>query len=121
MNKQNSTLAERIGTITRSIASGSNACGTLMSRDGRINTAFIEASVRPTLGVYEGELAVLRKERDALLRDVETKRFALETAVANSGSLYPSLPGRSSAQAVGFSRFSYGVPWCGCLNRLFRP
>ncbi len=92
MNDPNSnTLAERLGTITRSIASGNNACGTLIGRDGRVNTAFIAEAVRPTLGVYEGELAVLRKERDALLRDVEVKRFALETAVAN----IPGITGNS--------------------------
>ncbi len=86
------TLADRIGAITRSIASGNNACGSLMGKDGRVNIPFIEASVRPTLEVYECELAELRKERDALLRDIEAKRFALEAAVAN----IPALTGNAS-------------------------
>ena len=84
MNTNNNTLAERLGAISRSIASGNNACGTLIDRSsGRLNTAFVEASVRPTLEVYEGELAQLRSENAALRRDVEAKRFALETAVSN--------------------------------------
>ncbi len=84
MNTQNTTLAERIGAITRSIASGHNACGTLIDRQsGSLNTGFIAEAVRPTLEQYEGELAQLRKENADLRRDVEAKRFALESAVAN--------------------------------------
>ncbi len=88
MNTPNTTLAERLGTITRNIASGNNACGSLIDRQsGQLNHAFIVEAVRPTLDVYEGELTELRRERDALLRDVEIKRFALETAVANIPAL----------------------------------
>ncbi len=87
------TLADRIGAITNSIASGNNACGSLISKQtGQLNHAFIEESVRPTLEQYEGELAELRKERDALLREVEVKRFALEAVVAN----IPALTGNAS-------------------------
>ncbi len=83
MNTPNNTLAERLGAITRSIASGANACGTLIAQDGRLNLAFVEASVKPTLEVYEDELAQLRRENEALSRDGEIKRQALESAVAN--------------------------------------
>ncbi len=84
MSTTNTTLADRISAITNSIASGNNACGTLISKQtGQLNHEFIAKSVRPTLEQYEGELADLRRERDALLRDIEAKRFALEAAVAN--------------------------------------
>ena len=79
MSTTNTTLADRIGAITNSIASGNNACGSLISKQtGQLNHAFIEESVRPTLEQYEGELADLRKERDALLREVAVLILLLE-------------------------------------------
>ncbi len=91
---QHDTLAERTATITRSIASGNNACGTLIDRAGRVNEAFIAQSVRPTLAVYENEAEQLRRENAALRRDVENKRQALESAVAN-------IPGIKDIPGVG--------------------
>ncbi len=96
MNTQNNTLAERLGAITRSIASGANACGTLMGQDGRLNTAFVAAAARPTLEVYESELAQLRREITELRRDAEIKRHALESAVANIHDI-AAIPGVGDA------------------------
>ncbi len=87
MNKPNTIqhdlVAERTATIVRSIASGNNACGTLIGKDGRLNVAFLEASVRPTLEVCIDEAEQLRREVAALRREMEAKQFALECAVAN--------------------------------------
>lgn len=96
MSTQNNTLAERLGAITRSIASGANACGTLISKDGRLNLAFVEASVKPTLAVYETEAEQLRRENAALRHDLEAKKFALECAVANIHDI-GALPGVGDA------------------------
>ncbi len=95
-NSMPGTLADRIATITRSIASGNNACGSLIDRDGRVNGAFLALSIQPTLEIYEREAAELRQQRDELLRDIEAKRAALESAVAN----IPAITGNPSVLAA---------------------
>ncbi len=94
---QHDVVAERTAAIVRSIASGNNACGTLFERQsGSLNTAFIAEAVRPTLAVYEDEAEQLRRENAALRRDVESKRQALESAVANIHDI-ASIPGVGDA------------------------
>ncbi len=63
------TLLEREAAILRSIASGNNACGTLMTAGGVLNEAFIRQAVRPTLIVYEQEAAHLRNDNTTLRAD----------------------------------------------------
>ncbi len=93
----NSTIDERVGAVVRSIASGNNACGTLFERQsGSLNTAFIAEAVRPTLAVYEDEIEQLRRENAALRVEIETKRQALESAVANIRNL-AAIPGVGDA------------------------
>lgn len=77
------TLADRTDAIVRSIASGNNACGSLLAADGRVNEAFIAKSVRPTLEVYEQEAEQLRQDRARVSQESEARRQTLEFIRAN--------------------------------------
>jgi hypothetical protein len=82
-NIQHDLVAERTATIVRNIVSGNNACGTLIDAQGRLNTAFVAEAVRPAVQVCIEEANMLRRDNDALRRDIEAKRFALEFIAAN--------------------------------------
>ena len=84
MCNSSKTITERLDTITRSIASGNNACGTLIDRqNGSVNTSFIAEAARPTLNIYEAEAKQLREDIAKLSHEVEMKRQALECAISN--------------------------------------
>ena len=100
---QHNTLAERTGTIVRSIASGNNACGTLISRDGRINEAFIAESVRPTLEVYEQEADELRMVRSRLSQESEERRQALAFVYSNAYSQLPADVAERVRKVLGYA------------------
>ncbi len=70
---QHDTLGTRIETIVRSIASGDNACGSLMDGKGCLNLDFLRSSVKPTLAVYEFEADALRADKMALSRESEER------------------------------------------------
>jgi hypothetical protein len=95
MSTPRTPLAERTAAIVRSIASGNNACGTLMDKQGRLNTAFIEEAVRPTLDVYEREADELRVDRARVSSDSENRRQCLEYIYSNAhGRLPPDVAAR---------------------------
>ncbi len=104
MNTPHNTLAERTSAIVRSIASGNNACGTLVDRNGRVNEAFLAASVRPTLDVYEREAMELRDERNRLSRESEERRRILEFVYSNAGGQLPPEVNASLSRALGYAR-----------------
>ena len=78
-------VAERTDTIIRNVASGNNACGTLMDAQGRLNTAFVAEAARPVVKICIEESDMLRRDLEALRHDIEAKRFALEFIAANLG------------------------------------
>lgn len=78
-----SVLEERVETIVRSIMSGNNACGTLFEAAAKGDAEYFKPCIRATLSVYDDELKQAKADRDAALRDVELKRYALETVVSN--------------------------------------
>ncbi len=100
---QHNTLGERIATITRSIASGNNACGTLIDQQGRLNEAFIAQSIRPTLDVYEREANDLRADRARLSQESENRRQCLEFIYANAVCQLPHDVADRLCQVLGYA------------------
>lgn len=68
------TLIEREDAIIRSLASGNNACGSLIGPDGRLNLAFVRQALRPTLAVYEQEAEQLRRDNAIVRAQAESLR-----------------------------------------------
>ncbi len=99
------TLLEREAAIFRGIASGNNACGSLMRRDEHgnavLNEAFIRQAIRPTLTVYEQEAEQLRRDLAAVRAENATLRRESEYLAANPGH---TLEQARRALAAGASR-----------------
>lgn len=95
-------LTDRIAAAVNSIMSGNNDCGTLRDAVAKGDRMFFEQMIRPAMMAYAEEAVQLRQQRDAALRDVEAKRFALECVISNAVTLPPAareavakaLPGR---------------------------
>ena len=77
------TTQERLETAVNSIMSGDNTCGTLVNAALNSDRDYFREKIRPVVDVYEDEAAALRKQRDDALRDVNDKRFALESVLSN--------------------------------------
>lgn len=95
-------LAERVEAIVRSIASGDNACGTLLGPDGRLNLDFLRACVKPTLDVYEFEADALRADKMALSRESEDRRQVLEFVYSNALGQLPAAVSERLCQILGY-------------------
>lgn len=77
---------ERENAIVNSIMSGQNSCGTLAvlaTQGGKALEDFLRMMVRATLQVCNQEENRLLTENHTLRADNETKRFGLESVVAN--------------------------------------
>ncbi len=80
-----SVFMDRENAIFNSMASGENECLTL--KGVRENENFIrENCIRPTLQICASEQRDLVMQRDQLLAQVESMRFALETIKSNLGA-----------------------------------
>ena len=77
------TLKDRLETAVNNIMSGDNRCGTLANAAYNSDRDYFRRAVRPVVVTYEEEAEELRRQRDFLLRDIEEKRFALESVLAN--------------------------------------
>jgi hypothetical protein len=87
---QHDLVAERTATIVRNIASGNNACGTLMNQQGQLNIAFITEAVRPILKTYEDEANMLRRDRMESSRVSEEYRQVLTLVYSNCADKLPA-------------------------------
>lgn len=79
----NNIAMDRLETAVNNIMSGNNSCGTLANAALSGDRDYFRAMVAPLVVVYEDEAEALRKQRDDALRDVEAKRFALESVLSN--------------------------------------
>lgn len=77
------TKEERIETVVRNIMSGDNVCGSLVKAAADRDQDYFRRAVAPMADVYDAEISLIRKQRDDALKDVEAKRFALESVLSN--------------------------------------
>jgi hypothetical protein len=77
------TAKTRLETAVSNIMSGDNNCGTLANAALNGDSDYFRDKIRPVVAVYEQEAEDLRQQRDAANRDVELKRFALESILSN--------------------------------------
>lgn len=76
-------FSEEAMMIARNILSGANACGTLRKAADRRDAAYFAAAAEVVLKAGREENSHLRAERDAVLKELEAMRFALETVMQN--------------------------------------
>ena len=100
---QHDLVSERTATAVRNIVSGENDCGTLIGKDGRVNQAHLDQSIRGVMQTYEDEAEMLRADRARISAESEERRQALECVYSNDlGKLTPDV-GARVCKVLGFA------------------